>query len=530
MRICLYLDPSRLLRWHLWAAEILAERIGDEVFCRFASVRHPIPTACILLLEVERMIYGSGTGDATVPMDVALRALPSHTEGPADITVDFVGDDRTTLEGRVLTPLFNGIPGEIGVIAAMTEGLDLEVELQDDARPQRWWKARPASADRALVSAGLDSALSCAVALITKAVREVAAVAPEDSAATYTPQACKKPLAVSAGAIARSVVMVAWKATKLLNKLMTGGPFWSIGWRLSGSTSLLDTRHASFNVLSGRSRSYLADPFPFHHRGRQYIFFEQFSYAADRGCIAVAEVEREGGVSEPRIVLQEPHHLSYPHIFERDGQIWMLPEAGASGNVDLYRAAEFPFRWEREARLAAGIEAYDTTPLDHGDHLWFFTCLRAMKSSSWDMLALFHADGLTGAWTPHAGNPVMIDAVSSRPAGAFIRDGGRTLRPAQDCGRYYGRGLTLCRIDTLNETTFAQTAIGRIDSGRFGCHTYNRNAGLEVIDLWGRPGRRRSVTIRCCPLASAVDPILAPPEHAAFLRGDGRERVADDPV
>ncbi len=320
--------------------------------------------------------------------------------------------------------------------------------------------------------------------------------------------------------------MVAWKATKLLNKLITGGPFWSIGWRLTGSAGLPDARQASFHVFSGGSESYLADPFPFHHRGRQYIFFEQFSYALDRGYISVAEVLRDGDISEPRIVLQEPHHLSYPHVFEHDGQIWMLPEAGASGNVDLYRATEFPFQWVREARLAEGLEAYDTTPLIHGGDVWFFTCLRAMKSSSWDMLGIFHADSLMGAWKPHTGNPMLIDAVLSRPAGAFIRDGDRTLRPTQDCARYYGRGLTFCRIDALDETTFEQTPVGRIVSGRFGCHTYNRDADLEVIDLWGRPGSGQDVTIRYRPLPSAVQPIVPVQHDMVFLAGEG-ERVAD---
>jgi hypothetical protein len=35
MRICLKLDPSRLLRWHLWLAEALAEASGNEVSCAF---------------------------------------------------------------------------------------------------------------------------------------------------------------------------------------------------------------------------------------------------------------------------------------------------------------------------------------------------------------------------------------------------------------------------------------------------------------------------------------------------------------
>jgi hypothetical protein len=527
MRICFNLDPSRLLRWHLWVAAVLAGRPGNEVFCRYSAARRPIPSACRLLLDVERMIYGASQGDAAAPMESALRALPPCASDAPDLTIDFAGEDDGTLDGRVLTPLFNGIPSEIGVIAALTEGHDLVVELHDNAHPRRPWTARPASADRAVVSACLDGALSCAVALIGKAVREGAPLAPETDA---FPSARKAQFAVSASAIARVASAVTWKAARLLDKLVTGGSAWGIGWRFAGSSSLIKDGKACFRVLSGGSHSYLADPFPFRYRERDYIFFEQYPYATGRGCIAVAAVERNGAVGEPRVVLQEPHHLSYPHLFEREGQVWMIPEAGESGNVDLYRAVDFPYRWTREARLAEGLEAYDVTPLVRDDGIWFFACLRLGKSTSWDILGLYRTDSLTGAWTPHAHNPVLIDATLSRPAGAFVREGGHTLRPVQDCGRVYGGGVTFCRLDALNGTTFEQTPVGRIWSGPFGCHTYNRNAGIEVIDLFGKFNGPQEVAAAYCPLSASARRILPLAQDIVFVPGDGREQVADDPA
>ena len=133
MHICLNLDSSRLLQWHLWVAEILAG--GNEISCRYSAVSRPIPSACRLLLDIERMIYGPYHGDAAVRVDTTLRALPSCSRQATDLTIDFAGEDDGTLEGRVLTPLFNGIPGEIGIIAALTKGDDLFVELRDSAYP-----------------------------------------------------------------------------------------------------------------------------------------------------------------------------------------------------------------------------------------------------------------------------------------------------------------------------------------------------------------------------------------------------------
>lgn len=362
MRICLNLDPSRLLRWHFWVAEALAARPGNEVFCRYAAVRHPIPVACRLLFDVERMIYGSRAGEAVVPMEAALRALPTQADGPPDLTIDFAGGEQAAPGGRVVTPLFNGVAGEIGVIAALTQGRDIIVELHDSAYPRLVWIARPASADRAITSVSLDGALSCAVELILKAASDGAAPSPGPSE-----PGLNRPFAISAAAIARASSMVAWKAAKLLDRLTTGGSVWGIGWRFTGSASLIEGGDAPFRMLASDPRCYVADPFPFHHRGRDYIFLELYPYATNKGCIAVAEVGQHGVVGEPRIVLEEPHHLSYPFVFERDGRIWMLPEGGASGNVDLYEAVEFPWRWERVARLAEGLEIYDTTPIERED-------------------------------------------------------------------------------------------------------------------------------------------------------------------
>jgi hypothetical protein len=518
MRVCLNLDPSRLLRWHLWTAKDIVETPGNEVFRAFSAVRRPLPSVCRLLFDIERLLYGSRGDGATDPMDDALRALPPRPAGEMDVVIDFNGEEKRPIGRRVLTPLFNGTPGEVGAMAALANDQDLVVELHDSARPSRPWTARPASTDREVFSASLDCVLSCAAALIAKAVREGSAAA---TMATASVPDSSAPSFVGLPVMARAMGGAASKAVRLLDKLARGGRTWAIGWRFDESKGLLDKHEVAFRVLTGGTTSFLADPFPFRYQGRNFIFCEQYLYATRRGCIAVATVERNGAVGAPRIVLEEPHHLSYPFVFEHAGQIWMIPESGQSKNVNLYRAVEFPYRWTREACLADGIEIYDATPLRRHGGFWFFACLRSRKSSSWDMLSLYRADGLTGSWTPHADNPVAIDARLSRPAGAFIRQAGRTLRPVQDCARGYGGGVTFCRLDALDDTTFAQTPVGRIGSGPFWCHTYNRRSGLELVDLFGRVQDGREVTVTYDPTSPLTTRLLPLAQDVVFVPGEG---------
>jgi hypothetical protein len=520
MRVCLNFDSSRLLRWHLWLAQALAEVPGNQVLRSFASHRHPLPVGSWLLLELERLVYGFRGRGSMDRMETALLCLPLQPTSHADVVIDLSGGVAPPPGRRVLTPLFNGVPGEIGVMAALANDQDLLIELHDTARPSEPWAARPASQDREVFAASLDGALSCATALILKALREEANSS-ELGSSELGGVSRPKPPTPSFGtlsAVALATATFAAKAARLLNKVATEGKAWAVGWRFDQSASLLDKGNATFRILAGGHSGYFADPFPFRHKGQDFIFVEQYLYSKNRGCISVVTPDVNGVASAPRIVLEEPHHLSYPFVFEHAGQIWMIPESGAARNVTLYRAVEFPYRWTREACLMEGIESYDVTPLRSEQGFCFFVSPRLWRSTSWDILDLYHADSLTGRWTSHASGPVLIDARLSRSAGALIQRGECLLRPAQDCSRSYGGAVTFCRIDAISRSEFAQTPIGRIKSGPFGCHTYNRYADLEVLDLFGQTRGLKEVRISYVPLA---------PE-ARIAEEPGRSPVADD--
>lgn len=499
MRICLNFDSSRLLRWHWWLAQALGALPGTLVSRSFASHCHPLPAGSQLLFELERLAYGFRERGAMTPTEAELLALPLQQTEPADLTVDISGEGASAAGRRVLTPLFNGVPGEIGIMAALANDEDLVVELHDTGHPSQPWTARPASEDRGVFAPSLDAVLSCAVTLILKAVREESGHLEAGNASRAKPQTGSFD---AASALAFATRTFAAKTVRLLNKAARGGKTWAIGWRFDPSTSLLDKREAVFRVLSGGSSGYLADPFPFRHQGQDYIFVEQYLYAKSRGCIAVVPLDRNGAPGEPRIVLEEPHHLSYPFVFGHAGDIWMIPESGDAGSVNLYRAVEFPHRWTRDACLMDGIEGYDVTPLRHEGGFWFFVSPRLWRSSSWDILDLYHADNLTSPWMRHTADPLLIDARLSRPAGAVVERRGLLIRPAQDCSRGYGGAVTFCRIDTLSASEFSQTPIGRIESGPFGCHTYNRRSGLEVIDIFGQVRGVQEAAVSYVPLIS----------------------------
>ncbi len=77
--------------------------------------------------------------------------------------------------------------------------------------------------------------------------------------------------------------------------------------------------------------------------------------------ISVCEPGPDDAWSPPRTVLERDHHLSYPFVFEHEGAIYMLPETGEAGRIELHRAVEFPDHWELDRVLLDGLTALDAT-------------------------------------------------------------------------------------------------------------------------------------------------------------------------
>jgi hypothetical protein len=297
---------------------------------------------------------------------------------------------------------------------------------------------------------------------------------------------------------------VSYAIARHLYRLCYYAPHWRIGWRLiapgkAGIHETLSLAGTRWNFLSDPGMRFFADPFPIGVGGKHYIFFEDFAHRGEKGVISCVEVEESGTVGPVRQVLEEPWHLSYPFLFEDGGDIFMLPESSANRSLELYRADPFPHRWTHVATLVSGVELSDASVVRHGGRLWMFAAVRDGQGSPSDMLALYSAPRITGPWTPHAANPVLIDARAARSAGSFFMRAGRLWRPVQDCAKGYGTGIGLAEILRLDDEGFAQRV-----------HTV-----LRAPPEW--PGRRLHTLSRYGQL-ECIDGAAHSPKYA-FLRG-----------
>jgi len=192
---------------------------------------------------------------------------------------------------------------------------------------------------------------------------------------------------------------------------------------------------------------FVADPFMVRSEGTWYMFFEVLNRATGQGDIALATSENGLDWRYRRVVLDEPFHLSYPYVFEWDGEHYMIPESFEANAVRLYRAAEFPDRWEYVRDLVRGVFV-DPSICRFNDRWWLFAS--SIKNNE---LRLFFADDLAGAWREHPESPVVVgDANVARPGGRVFLLEGRAVRLTQDDDPSYGNGVRAFEIRRL--TTF----------------------------------------------------------------------------
>lgn len=254
------------------------------------------------------------------------------------------------------------------------------------------------------------------------------------------------------------------------------------------ATGSLDGFDVTWLPRSGNLR-YLADPFGLWRGGRLHVFAEHFDYRDARGRIASLTYDADLTLLDRRIVLAEPWHLSYPYVFEAEDAFWMLPESFESGGLWLYRASEFPHRWERAARIALDAIPLDATPCFDGERWWLFYAPAYPEEARLTHLHASWSLSLQGPWHPSAANPILVDARGARPGGTPFQAGDAWHLPVQSCVGTYGAAIRVLRFDTLDVDRVEASVVSEwqapVAAQPFvdGCHTFSAAGPFTLIDV-----------------------------------------------
>ena len=237
-----------------------------------------------------------------------------------------------------------------------------------------------------------------------------------------------------------------------------------------------------FHVIEPTLHTWYADPFPFIDGEKRYIFAELCDDKnCERGTIGVMDLDKGESFTE---IINEPFHMSYPNVFKYADDFYMIPETGASKSLRLYKAKEFPYKWELASILKGNIEIVDTSLLYKDEKIY---AIGQLMNEQKNVMFELNLNNYSVRECELEG-----DYLDKRPGGNFtvLEDG--IYHALQECGNVYGEYLHICKLDSfdgkvLNEKEIKEFHVSDmiLDSKRpyRRVHTYNKVGNLEVYDL-----------------------------------------------
>lgn len=261
--------------------------------------------------------------------------------------------------------------------------------------------------------------------------------------------------------------------------------YWNIGYRTyTDSDSVVNGKGKyKFDLIKASKRYWYADPFLFEKDGETYLFVEVFDNKMEKGHIGCSRYVN-GAFTEPVPVLTEKFHLSYPYVFEKDSEVYMMPESHEDNCIQLYRAVDFPNKWVKDRVLIADINNVDTVM---ENDLLITSAVCPENDMSID-LRIYDADG-----NECPCSPVYKGSFTKRGAGKVFDFKNMRIRPAQGCenGVYGGKlifnKINECTPQSYSEEEFSEITPDNIETDIMfkpsGIHTYARTGKIEIVDI-----------------------------------------------
>lgn len=234
-----------------------------------------------------------------------------------------------------------------------------------------------------------------------------------------------------------------------------------------------------------------ADPFLFKYQNEYYVFFENYSYKSGKAKISCGKFnfnkDELFGVTD---VLDLDYHLSYPYIFEENGDIFLMPESLKNKRLEIYKCVSFPITWELystafEGELVADAFFFD----DENNQKWLFVNKQvALTTTINDELFIYKVDSLKmDKLMPHEQNPVLIDSRRARNGGAIFKYENDFYRPSQsNIDGIYGRALNINKVLKLTIDEYIEepivTIMPNFQKGLISTHHLHQIDGCFVID------------------------------------------------
>lgn len=291
---------------------------------------------------------------------------------------------------------------------------------------------------------------------------------------------------------------IKWYYSKILRQIFKIGE-WNIAIRSVDQKSLeCEDKPVLFFPIEYNSKYWFADPILFENDGVTWLFVEAYDRLKQKGEIGVFNVENAKCVNYKSIIEMD-YHMSYPFVFKKDDNIYMIPETGNGKILSMYKAKCFPYEWELDCILDEGKAYRDTTLFFVGDESYLFTYLRKDNN-----LLIHNYHCLLYKLDFETKKLYLIEEYEDkmknmRPAGDVYYTKQSIIHASQKCDKIYGESIifweSLIDIPSWRKAKIIKSITAKdVKIDTIGhpllIHTYTRTKQYEVIDYriaksWG---------------------------------------------
>ncbi len=263
---------------------------------------------------------------------------------------------------------------------------------------------------------------------------------------------------------------------------------WNIGFCYQSHTDLI--KNQSLRQIKWLKHPYkdrwFADPFIYKVTDDEIIVFvEECQIEHSKGIISELVIDKQSmRLKERHVLLERDSHLSYPAIIEEDGNTYVYPENGQSGELNIYEYDRGKHKLNNPVCILK--EAVADATIIKQDNFYYMVATKYPDTQ--EKVYLYRSKGLREPFVQCGEVPFAYGKDCSRPAGNWLPMGNQLYRPAQDCVVRYGNALSLMKV-TIEGGTIKENMEFSIQPVcwryNLGIHTLNFKDGICVVDSFG---------------------------------------------
>lgn len=265
------------------------------------------------------------------------------------------------------------------------------------------------------------------------------------------------------------------------------GQYWNIGFCEQTPEELIrDKQLKPIQWLKHLYRDrWFADPFILKVTEEEIVVFvEECPIENPKGIICELVIDRRTMRLKDRYVMLDlDTHLSYPAILWYEDKIFVYPENGASGKLNLYEYD--PVNHRLVNPMCVLNEAIADATIVKKNDIYYMSATKFPNTQ--EQAFIYKAETPFGPFKQSKEKPYQTSLCYSRQGGNWILVNNKFYRPAQNCETRYGGGLSIMAndlSDDIHENIICQLMPHdkRYD---LGLHTLNFYGDICVIDGYG---------------------------------------------